>query len=133
MSQMNGNVIHLMMLKRELFQDINKDMKIKEIMKEILFVIIYGTKEQKYQKIGKMNNIRTLNSKKLKMEQIILWHSYKHMMKEKYQINNIIMILILLVVVGLQLWLLLKIILFLLSNGIINLIFRIIMVIQLQC
>ena len=52
-------------------------------------------------------------------------------MKKRFQINNIIITLILFLVVGLQLWLLpVKLRSFLQNNGIINLIYRIIMVVQ---
>ena len=98
-----------------------------------LYVIIFGIMEFRFLRSGKINNIKILNYKKMKITMIVLWHLYKHIMKEKFLINSIIIILILLVVIGLQLWLQLITVLFHLSNGNINLIYKIMMVIQLQC
>ena len=59
-------------------------------MKVILYVIIYGIMEYKYQKSGKMNNIKILKGMNIKIER-------KHLMMhilEKYPIKKIIMTLI---------------------------------------
>ena len=58
------------------------------IVKVIQFVIIYLIMVYKFQKFGRMSNIKTLKE--------ICIEKHKHLMMqhmEKYQINNIIMIL----------------------------------------
>ena len=103
-------------------------------MKDIMFVIIYGIMEYMFLKNGKMSNIKILKNKRVKMAQILLQRSYKPIMKEKCQIRNITIILIFLVVNGQQLCLQLNIVnKFLLNNGIINQIYKMMMDIQLQC
>ena len=62
-------------------------MKIKEIIMDILFVIIFGIMVLWYQEIGKINNIRILI--KMNMTLLMLWYKLK---KEKYQTRNIIII-----------------------------------------
>ena len=57
---MNGNMIHLKMLNRVRFQNINKDMKVRETKMEILYVIIFGIREYMFLRIGKINNIKIL-------------------------------------------------------------------------
>ena len=56
----------------------------------ILFAIIYGIMEYKYQNSGKMNNIKILKGMNMKIE-------HRHFMMhglEEYQIKKIIIILI---------------------------------------
>ena len=60
-------------------------------MKVILYVIIYGIMEYKYQKSGKMNNIKILKGMNIKIERK---HLMMHIMEE-YLIKRIIIIQIL--------------------------------------
>ena len=73
-----------------------KDMNIILMLKmigDILYVIIYGIREFRWLKDGKISNIKI--PKKLKKEKILLRQCIKLMMERRYQIKNIIMILLL--------------------------------------
>ena len=66
----NLNKIYLNQLNKDKFQNINKDMKIKEIMMEILYVIIFGIMVFMYHMNGKMNNIGILKQNKMNVEKL---------------------------------------------------------------
>ena len=55
-----------------------------------LFAIIFGIMEYKFQRNGRIININIL--KRQKKDKILLWQCIKLIVKEKSQINNIIMI-----------------------------------------
>ena len=121
--------IYLNYLSKELFLNIRKEIRIKEIMKDIQFVIIYGIMVQKFQKSGRINNIKTLREIKMEIER-------KHFMMhclEEYQIKKTIIILIYKIKMEeLQQCGQHMKVFFLQNNGNINLIYKIIKVIQLQ-
>ena len=57
----------------------------------ILYVIIFGRMEYKFQNNGKMNNIKIQKEQKV-IDQIEHWQCNKLLMKKRYQTKNIIMI-----------------------------------------
>ena len=73
---MNGNIIQIL-----------------KINKIILHVIIFGRIIYKFQNNGKINNIKI--HKKLKKEKILQKQCIKLIMRRRYQIKNIIIILLL--------------------------------------
>ena len=96
----NWHKIKLMLLNKlnkVLYQIININLILSwEIMKKILFVIIYGLMGYKYLKNGRINNIRIQSILILNIMEFIililqmLWNT---LYKDKYQIKNIIIIL----------------------------------------
>ena len=93
--QMNGKChkdnISLKQSNKVKFQNINGGIKIKRIKMDILYVTIYGINVLKYQKNGRIINIRILKQNTVGV------NKHKHFMMqimEEYQIKKTIMILI---------------------------------------
>ena len=76
MKNKNRNKIYLKQLNKALFLSTKRDIRIKEIMMEKLYVTIYGIMVFKYQNNGRMSNIRILKEINMEIEHkhfMMLW------------------------------------------------------------